>query len=551
MYVTETKSKRGVRQYRCVLLRESYREGGRVKNRTIANLSHCKPEEIAAIRLGLEHKGDLGALGCLSDVEVAEGPSVGAVWTVYDLARRLGLEAALGGERAGRLAMWQVLARVLDQGSRLSAVRLARLHAACDVLGLEGGFDEDALYGNLHWLAEQQEAIERRLFRARRGQGATKLFFYDATSSYLEGTENALADWGYSRDKKKGKKQIVIGLLCDEAGEPVSVEVFRGNTQDVMTFGAQVRKVAERFGCRHVTFVGDRGMIKSAQIEDLSKAGFHYITALTKPQIEVLLRKGVLQMELFDETVCEVQSDGIRYVLRRNAQRAEDLAATRHDKRQTVERVVEKKNTYLAEHKRARVAVAVREVRAKIAALKITAWLEVEAEDRQVRLRVDEQALAAEAHLDGCYVVKTSLPAAVASTQTVHDRYKDLAEVERLFRTCKTTHLEVRPVYVRTEASTRGHVLVVMLAYLIVRALRRAWAALDVTVEEGLAQLTTLCTQALTLPGKKGRAHKIPRPRDLSEKLLRAAGVRLPQALPNRYAPVVTRRTLPERRTKP
>lgn len=551
MYLTETQSKSGAKQYRCVLLRESYREGGRVKNRTIANLSHCKPQEIEAIRLALAHKDDLGALGCLSDVEVAEGPSIGAVWTVYEVARRLGLEEALGRERAGRLALWQVIARVMDQGSRLSAVRLARLHAACDVLGLDGGFDEDALYGNLHWLAEQQEAIERRLFRARRQGRPPQLFLYDVTSSYLEGTQNALADFGYSRDKKKGKKQIVIGLLCDEGGEPVSVEVFRGNTQDVMTFGAQVRKVAERFGCHHVTFVGDRGMIKSGQIEDLSRAGFHYITALTKPQIDTLLKRGVVQMELFDETVCEVQSDGIRYVLRRNAQRADDLAATRSDKHRAVERLVEKKDTYLAEHKRARVAVAVREVRAKIAALKIASWLEVEAEDQHVRLRVDETALAAEAHLDGCYVIKTDLPASVADTKTVHDRYKDLAEVERAFRTCKTAHLEVRPVYVRSEASTRGHVLVVMLAYLIVRTLRRAWAAFDLTVEEGLAHLTTLCTQELVLRGGKARAHKIPRPRELSEKLLRAAGVRLPQALPSRHARVVTRRTLPERRTKP
>jgi hypothetical protein len=292
-------------------------------------------------------------------------------------------------------------------------------------------------------------------------------------------------------------------------------------------------------------------MIKSGQIKALAKVGFHFITALTKPQIEVLLHKGTLQMELFDETVCEVQTDGIRYVLRRNPQRADDLAETRRDKRRTVERLVEKKNAYLAEHKRARVAVAVRDVRAKIRALKIASWLEVEAEDRHVRLRLDEQALAAESHLDGCYVIKTDLPADAASAQTVHDRYKDLAEVERAFRTCKTAHLEVRPVYVRTEASTRGHALVVMLAYRIVRALRRAWAALDLTVEEGLKQLTTLCAQELTLPGQCARAHKIPRPRALSAQLLQAAGVRLPEALPSRGAPVVTRRTLPERRTKP
>jgi len=554
MYVTETQSKSpdGAKRYRCVLLRESYRDAaGRVKNRTIGNLTHCKPQEIAAIRLALAHKDDLGALGAMGDVAVAEGPSVGALWTVYDVARRLGLEKALGRDRAGRLALWQVLARVLDQGSRLSAVRLARLHAACDVLTLDGGLSEDALYGNLHWLADQQEAIEGRLFRARRGAKRPELFLYDVTSSYLEGADNALADFGYSRDKKRGKKQLVIGLLTDEAGEPVSVEVFRGNTQDVKTFGAQVAKVAGRFSCRRVTFVGDRGMIKSGQIKDLSAAGFHYITALTKPQIEVLLRAGTLQMDLFDETVCEVLAGAVRYVLRRNPRRAEDLAATRRDKREAVARLVETKNAYLAEHKRATVAVAIRNVRAKIRALKIGAWLTVEAHERTLTLRDDESARAAEARLDGCYVIKTDVPAEAADAQTVHDRYKDLAEVERAFRTCKTAHLEVRPVYVRTEPSTRGHALVVMLAYLIVRALRRAWATFDLTVEEGLAHLTTLCTQELTWRGGAARVHKIPRPREVSAQLLRAAGVRLPEALPSRHAPVVTRRTLPERRPKP
>jgi hypothetical protein len=551
MYLTETKSKPGEKEYRCVLLRESYRQGGHVRNRTIANLSSCKENEIEAIRLALRHKDNLAVLGTVEEVELGEGPSVGAVWAVYDVARRLGLEAALGRDRAGRLAMWQVVARVLDQGSRLSAVRLAGFHAACDVLDLAEGFDEDDLYGNLHWLADEQAGIERRLFRARRGGRKVQLFLYDVTSSYLEGTENALSDWGYNRDKKRGKKQIVVGLLCDEEGEPVSVEVFRGNTQDVATFGAQVRKVAERFGCERVTFVGDRGMIKSGQIADLSRAGFHYITALTRPQIEVLLREGVLQMDLFDETVCEARGEGVRYVLRRNPQRVEDLSRMRRDKRQTVQRLVEKKNAYLAEHKRARVVVAAREVHAKIAALKIAGWLHVETEDRHVRLRVDEQALAAEAHLDGCYVIKTDLPAEVADKQLVHDRYKDLAEVERAFRTCKTAHLEIRPVYVRTEDSTRGHVLVVMLAYLVVRALRRAWAHLNVTVEEGLERLTTLCSQEVTLHRRGAAVHRIPRPRQLSVQLLKAASVRLPDVLPSHHAPVVTRRTLPERRVKP
>jgi transposase len=169
------------------------------------------------------------------------------------------------------MALWQVIARVHSQGSRLSSVRLAKNTAAADIVGFKKGFCEDNLYENLAWLAENQERIEKQLLAFRRGQNTPELFLYDVTSSYLEGDHNALANWGYNRDKKRGKKQIVIGLLCDEQGEPVSVEVFTGNTTDPQTFGAQVQKVAERFGCQTVTFVGDRGMIKSAQVKDLGR----------------------------------------------------------------------------------------------------------------------------------------------------------------------------------------------------------------------------------------------------------------------------------------
>jgi len=555
VYVTQTTapSKSGQR-YVCTLLRESYRDGGVVKNRTIANLSHCKPEEIAALRLALEHKDNLAELGSIADsVRLQEGLSVGAVWTVYTVAKRLGIEKALGTERAGKLALWQVMARAIDQGSRLSAVRLAQTHAACDVLGLSRGFDENDLYDNLGWLKEHQGEIEQRLFKIRskgKENKATELFLYDVTSSYFEGMCNALGDWGYNRDGKKGKKQVVVGLLCDERGEPVSVEVFRGNTSDLKTFANQIAKVAGRFGCQRVTMVGDRGMIKSAQIEQLKGVeGFYYITALTKPQIETLIKGGVVQLSWFDEKICEVESDGIRYVLRRNPQRVEDLKRSRQDKCASVSRLLEKKNSYLAEHPRAKVQVAQREVAAKIVQLKLDGWLKVQAADRELRLAEDSQALAEESRLDGCYVVKSDLPKQYADAQTVHDRYKDLALVEQAFRISKTVHLEMRPWFVHTERSTRGHAVVVMLAYLLVHQLRQAWADLDLTVEEGLEQLATLCTTQILVNGET-RCHQIPRPRDISQKLLAAADIHLPEALPHLGVHVVTRRKLTERRVK-
>jgi hypothetical protein len=548
MHIVRNKSapKGSKKIYHSTLLRESYREGRKVKKRTVANLSRCTPGEIAAIELALRYKDDLGVLGSLEGVQLQEGLSVGAVWTIYQVARDLGIDKALGSEFAGKLALWQVMARVIDQGSRLSAVRLAQVHAACDTLGIRRGFDENDLYENLGWLSDNRRKIERKLFFARRGKEKPEIFLYDVTSSYLEGNKNVFGEYGYSRDKKKGKKQIVIGLLCDKYGEPVSAEVFAGNTQDPNTFYSQISRVAEEFGCEKVTFVGDRGMIKSAQIEALPE-GFHYITAITKPQIESLIKKGAFQLELFTEQVCEVKYEDVRYILRRNPYRAEEISETRLSKQRSVEKFIRKKNEYLREHSRAWVSAAMREVNEKIKKLKIDKWLKVKEKQRVLQLTADNAILEEMSLLDGCYVIKTDLPGEAVNKQIVHDRYKDLALVEKAFRMCKTVNLEVRPVYVRSEKSTRGHVCVVMLAYMIIRELSRAWAEFDLTVEEGIKRLTTLCSMKMELKGKDA-CLRIPRPRIESQRLLKALNIHLPFALPHKQVRVVTRKKLPERR---
>ena len=549
MYIAENKSpaKDSKKIYQSILLRESYREDGKVKNRTIANVSRCKPEEIAAIRLALKYKDNLSELGSVKEsVKLQEGLSIGAAWTVYQIAKRKGIEKALGKDFAGKLAMWQVIARVIEQGSRLSAVRLAQTHAACDVLDIRRGFDENDLYDNLRWLADNQEEIEKKLFSVRREKTKPEIFLYDVTSSYLEGMNNYFGEYGYNRDKKKGKQQIVIGLLCDEFGEPVSTEVFAGNTQDPQTFASQVKKAAERFGCERVTFVGDRGMIKIPQIKNLPK-GFHYITAITKPQIDSLIDKGVIQIGLFDEDVFEVEDNDIRYMLRRNPLRVEEINESRISKRKSVEKLLKKKNIYLREHAGAKDETAVKDVNKKIVQLKIDKWLRVISQERTLKLEVDNKALEEASRLDGCYVIKTDLPKDVADKQIIHDRYKDLAEVERAFRTFKTDFLEVRPVYVQTEKSTRGHVLVVMLSYMIVRRLRRDWENFDLTVEEGLNQLSTLCSMEMKVKNQ-GSCLKIPRPREKSRQLLKASDIRMPIVLPHRKVRVVTRKKLMERR---
>jgi len=439
-----------------------------------------------------------------------------------------------------------VMARLIDQGSRLSAVRLAHEHAGPEILGLSD-FCEDDLYKAMDWLNRGQEQIEKRLFSLRPSQQKPELFFYDVTSSYLEGEQNELANYGYNRDKKRGKKQIVIGLLCDEKGEPVSIEVFEGNTADLSTFESQVKKASERFGCERVTFVGDRGMIKSGQIENLSEAGFHYITAITKAQIRALIKRNVIQLGLFDEELCEIEHGGVRYILRKNPIRADEMAKTRASKLAAVRDMAEKQNQYLAAHPRADVYRAWRLVSEKEGRLGLSDWVTVKAKDRRIIIEVDEEYLAEIAELDGCYVIKTDLPDEAADMDTIHDRYKDLAQVERAFRNMKTGHLEVRPVFVRNAERTRAHVFIVMLAYRLRLVLEEAWRFLDITVEEGLKQLSTLCA-IQTMIGAEAGCLSVPTPRDSVAELFKALDISPPQTLPRRKGKVDTKRKLQSRR---
>ena len=549
MYVDCCRTKGKYKRY---LLRESFRQNGQVKHRTIANLSGCSPEEIRAIQLALSHKEQLEEmLQSNTVVELQQGLSVGAVWVVYQLARQLGIAEALGNRREGKLALWQVLARVIDQGSRLSAVRLAGGHAACDILGLEKGFNEDHLYRNLDWLEEQHARIEERLYRKLYPAGQRpELFLYDVTSTYLEGVHNEWAAFGYNRDGKKGKMQIIVGLLCDQQGRPLAIEVFAGNTRDPATVAVQIRKLAERFGGGEVTFVGDRGMLKSQQVEDLLTHGLHYITAITKPQIESLLAQETITMSLFDQALAEVQTDeGVRYVLRRNPLRAQEMQTGRESKLTRVRLEALRQTKYLAEHPRARVSVALRKAQAKARQLKISEWVQIEEKNRNIEVRVDSEALADTSKLDGCYVLKTDLTASQCAKEVVHARYKALALVEWAFRTSKTVELEMRPVYVRLAERTSAHALVVMLAYRIVQELAERWGSLNLTVEEGLEELATLCATEVLVKGQ-ARCNQIPQPRPMLQELLDLARVKRPEVLPCKGIHVATRKKLQENRKR-
>jgi hypothetical protein len=548
MYIDTSRITRGGKTYTRHLLRESYRAHGQVLHRTIAHVSHCSEAAIEAMRLALRHKEALEHLGTIqAAITLKPGMSCGAVWTVYHIARRLGIAQALGTTRAGKLALWQVIARVIDQGSRLSAVRLAMAHAACDVLGL-GPFDEDALYENLDGLAGVQAAIEDRLFAQRIKTKPVNLFLSDVTSRYLAGTHNDLAAFGYNRDGKQGKLQIVIGLLCDEDGYPVSIEVFPGPTPDPHTLASQLAKVKTRFGGTELTFVGDRGMIKGQQVEDLATQGFHDMTAITQPQIDKRRRTGVFHMDLFDQEVAEVLADeGLRYVLRRNPGRAQAMRDTRHAKLATLQAQVAKQNHYLTDHPRANAQGALQKLVAKAEKLRLADWVELTVEERSITLALHEDAQTEAAKLDGCSVLKTDLTPQQAPKELGHDRYKDLASVEQAFRTCKTAHLEVRPILVRRAARTRAHGFVVMLADQIIQYLTACWSPFDSTVEEGLHALTTLCLVDVA-PQHAASYHCIPTPRDAIARLLPSADIKLPKAFSLSGTRVSTKKKLQSER---
>jgi transposase len=462
-----------------------------------------------------------------------------ALFTVYSIAQKLGIISALGHDQQAKLAIWQICARVIEQGSRLSAVRMANIHAAASVINFEEGFTENELYDNLTWLDENQERVENHMFAQRTDKEGNKpqLFLYDVTSSYLEGEKNEYAYFGYNRDKKKGKRQIVIGLLCDAKGMPVTVEVFDGNTQDVKTVSSQLNKIRERFGCCRVTFVGDRGMLKSTSLSELSELGFSYITAITKTQVETLIHQGIIEYGLFDTTLCEVEQDGVRYVYRRNPHRAEEIMYKRQNKKESVKKQLSERNLYLATHPKASVEKALKVVKEKIKVLNLESWLSAsisESSTRELRLEVNEDKLCEQSRLDGCYVLKTDLPVNEMAKEDIHARYKDLSYVEHAFREMKTEHLEIRPLHVRLKSSTRAHVFVVMLAYMITRELENLWKEMNLTVQEGLHSLSMLTVNYVKFPTGLVMA-KVPQASEQNAKLLKAAGLEIPTYLyPNK-----------------
>ena len=482
-----------------ILLRESYRDGGKIKKHTIANLSDWPTEIVEGLRTLL--KGGKVTPADHETIIVRRALPHGHVAAALGTLRDIGLDRVLGPprNRCRDLVIAMIVARLIAPASKLATARmLDPLTAASslgDVLGL-GPVDEDELYVALDWLGERQEAIEKALARKHLHDGT--LVLYDVSSSYLEGRCCELARLGYNRDGKKGKLQIVYGLLCAPDGCPVAIEVFEGDTGDPRTLAAQIDKVKKRFALDRVALVGDRGMITQARLDaEVAPAGLDWITALRAPAIRALVEAGTLQMSLFDQrdmaAITSPDYPGERLIVCRNP----DLARERTRKRQDL--------LAATEADLAVIAAAVRrdrnplrgeaEIALKVGAVvnrhKMAKHFELVVAETSFSFHRKVEAIAAEAALDGIYVVRTNLPKKALDDATTVGAYKSLARVERAFRSLKTVDIHLRPIFHWTASRVRAHVLLCMLAYHVEHHMRAKLAPMlyDETDHEAAAAM--------------------------------------------------------------
>ena len=481
MYVTKVPNRSSPP---AVLLRESYRDGGKVKTRTLANLTDWPDAKVEALRRVL--KGET-AFVCADALQIERSLPHGHVAAVLGMARKLKLDKLLAKSRLGKLALAMIAARVIEPAAKLATARRLSEATAAYSLGatLElGAVDEDELYAALDLLGEAQGRIEAAFAKRHLRDGC--LVLYDLTSSYLEGRRCELGRFGYSRDGKKDKLQIVFGLICGADGCPIAVEVFDGNTADPSTLPAQVAKLKERFGLSRVVLVGDRGMITEARIrEDLAPAGLDWLTALRAPAIQALAAdNGPLQISLFDERdIAEIVSPDYpaeRLVVCRNkalaaeraAKREDLLAATEADLARIKSRVENECAPLQGADKIGLRAGAV------LGKRKMAKHFELTIADASFSFARNEASIQKEAALDGFYVLRTNAPADRLDAAAVILTYKSLAHVERAFRSVKTVDIDVRPVHHRLAARVRAHVFLCMLAYYVVWHMRKALAPL-------------------------------------------------------------------------
>ena len=479
VHVVTTRREYKDRVYTTHLLRRSFREGARVKNETVGNLSHLPERLIELIRRSLKGESFVLANDCFA---ITASAHHGHVQAVRIAMSRLDFDRLIASRpsRARDLVCAMVAARVVAPHTKLATTRWWHTTTLAEDLGVADATEDD-LYAAMDWLRERQGAIERKLAGRHLAQGS--LVLYDLSSSYFEGTTCPLARLGHDRDGKKNKLQVNYGLLTDRRGCPVAVSVFEGNTADSATLLPEVAKLREDFGLEKVVVVGDRGMISQKSIDELQEMdGLAWITALKSCQIRALLEGGQLQLGLFDERnlfeLSHPDYPGERLVACRNP----ELAKLRTHKRQSLlaatVRELEKVRAMVARGTlRAQGEIGVR-VGKVVNKYKVQKHFALDIQDKRFAFRLRDDQVAAEAALDGIYVIRTSLEKKQMSAEETVRSYKALADVERAFRSLKTIDLKVRPIHHRLAGRVRSHIFLCMLAYYVEWHMREAWRPL-------------------------------------------------------------------------
>lgn len=470
-----------------ILLREGWREAGRVRKRTLANLSHWSPQQIEALRRLLRGETLVPAQTLFS---IRASRPHGHVEAVLGTLRRLGLDRLLSPQpsRPRSLVLAMITERLLAPSSKLANLRQWQSTTLAEELSV-GDADVDELYDALDWLLARQQRIETKLARRHLAEGG--LVLYDVSSSYYEGSTCPLAQFGHNRDGKKDRTIIVYGVLTDREGRPVAVDVYPGATGDPTTVPDQVAKLQQRFGLSQVVLVGDRGLLTDTQIGHLrNHPGLGWISALRAPAIRQLVEAGTLQPSLFDQhNLAEIHSPdypGERLIACFNPL----LADERHRKRQELLAATEKQLQRVARDvdRRTQKPYTTAEIAAKVGRdlnrFKVGKHFHWTIEDGRLRFSRKEDAIRQEAALDGIYVIRTSQPAASLSAEDTVRSYKGLAQVEHAFRCLKGIDLRVRPIFHRTEDHVRAHIFLCLLAYYVEWHMRKAWAALLFEDEE-------------------------------------------------------------------
>ena len=491
VHVVTTRRRYKGRVYETHLLRRSYREGGRVKNETLGNLSHLPEPVLDVVRRSLRGESFVPAAVRL---EIMGSRSHGHVQAVHLAMQRLGIDSLIGSrasaERERVCAL--IAARVLAPHTKLATTRWWHTTTLAEEFGV-GAADEDDLYAAMDWLLERQPLIERKLAARHFSEGSLAL--YDLSSSYFEGTHCPLGRIGYNRDRKKNKLQVNYGLLTTRLGCPISVSVYEGNTADAKTLMPQVTKLREDFGLERVVLVGDRGMISHKAIDELkSLEGMAWITALKSSQIRTLVEAGTLQLGLFDERdlfeISHPAYPGERLIACRNPQ----LAKLRAHKRQALLQATTLELDKIRERVergalRGEAAIGLKLGRI-LDKYKVGKHFELAITDTAVQYHISEQKVAAEAALDGIYVIRTGLPKKQMSGPDAVRSYKALTQVERAFRSLKTVDLKIRPIHHWLEKRVRAHIFLCMLAYYVEWHLIEAWRPLLFADEDQAAKVT-------------------------------------------------------------